>query len=102
MLACLFQNPMHPSLKNSGMKKVFMLLAFTMPLLLGVAVAPAQTTVKQKVDAPNHKGKVKPTSTAGEKVHNVFSKHKKHSGVKVKGKNKTTNAKTKAEVHVKG
>jgi spermidine/putrescine-binding protein len=84
------------------MKKVLMLLAFTMPMLLGVTGAQAQTAVKQKVDAPNHKSKVKPTSTAGEKVHNVFSKHKKHSGVKVKGKNKATNAKTKAELHVKG
>ncbi|MBV9987974.1 MAG: hypothetical protein JO301_09860 [Chitinophagaceae bacterium] len=84
------------------MKKVFMLLALAMPLLFGVAAAQAQTTVKQKVDGPVHKTKVKPTSTTKEKVHNVFSKHKKHSGVKVKGKNKETDAKTKAEVHTKG
>lgn len=34
--------------------------------------------------AQDTKGKVKKTSTVGQKVHNTFSKHKRHSGYKVK------------------
>lgn len=34
--------------------------------------------------AQDHSAKVKKTSTAGQKVHNTFSKHKKYSGYKVK------------------
>lgn len=84
------------------MKKVFILLAFAMTVAGATASAQDQTTVKHKVDGPTHKSKVKPTSTVGQKVHNVFSKHKRHSGVKAKGKNKHTNAKSKVEVHTKG
>jgi ABC-type uncharacterized transport system YnjBCD substrate-binding protein len=35
-------------------------------------------------NAQDNKEKVKKTSTAGQKVHNTFSKHKKHNGYKVK------------------
>lgn len=38
--------------------------------------------------AQDTKGKVKPTSTIPQKVHNTLSKHKKHSGYKVKKTNK--------------
>ena len=34
--------------------------------------------------AQDNKEKVKKTSTAGQKIHNTFSKHKKHNGYKVK------------------
>lgn len=36
------------------------------------------------VHAQEDKDKVKKTSTVGQKIHNTFSKHKKHSGYKVK------------------
>jgi len=94
--------PFSHNTKNLFMKKVFVLLAFAVSVAGATASAQDQTTVKQKVDGPNHKSKVKPTSTAGEKVHNVFSKHKRHSGVKSKGKNKNTNAKSKVEIKTKG
>ncbi|MDQ6761875.1 MAG: hypothetical protein M3015_04510 [Bacteroidota bacterium] len=52
------------------MKKLFFMLLLS--LTVGV-VASAQT-----------KDKVKPTSTVPQKVHNTFSKHKKHKGYKTK------------------
>lgn len=53
------------------MKKLFLLLLLVMSF--GI-------TTKAQDD----KHKVKKTSTAGQKVHNTFSKHKKHNGYKVK------------------
>jgi len=55
------------------MKKLALLLA----LAIATAGAFAQTTVKDKE-------KVKKTTTVGQKVHNVFSKHKHYSGTKAK------------------
>jgi hypothetical protein len=53
------------------MKKLFFLIMLAMSI--GV-------TLK----AQDSKNKVKKTSTAGQKVHNTFSKHKRHNGYKVK------------------
>lgn len=53
------------------MKKLFAVLM----LVIGMGVS---------VHAQDNKDKVKKTSTAGQKVHNTFSKHKKHNGYKVK------------------
>ena len=53
------------------MKKLFLLVMLAMSI--GLAT-----------NAQDSKDKVKKTSTAGQKVHNTFSKHKKHSGYKVK------------------
>lgn len=43
--------------------------------------------------------KVKPTSTATQKVHNTFSKHKHYNGVKIKSEN--NGVKHKAKVNTK-
>ena len=53
------------------MKKLFLLVMLAMSICL---------TTK----AQDNKDKVKKTTSAGQRVHNVFSKHKKHSGYKVK------------------
>jgi ABC-type uncharacterized transport system YnjBCD substrate-binding protein len=53
------------------MKKIFAILM----LVLSISFS---------THAQDHKEKVKKTSTAGQKVHNTFSKHKKYSGYKVK------------------
>jgi hypothetical protein len=53
------------------MKKLFLLLMLAMSFGL--------TTTAQ-----DSKKKVKKTSTAGQKVHNTFSRHKHHNGYKVK------------------
>ena len=53
------------------MKKLFLLVMLAMSIGL---------TTK----AQDSKDKIKKTSTAGQKVHNTFSKHKKHNGYKVK------------------
>jgi hypothetical protein len=53
------------------MKKLFLLVMLAMSIGL---------TTK----AQDNKDKVKKTSTAGQKVHNTFSKHKRHNGYKVK------------------
>jgi hypothetical protein len=78
------------------MKKVFVMLAFA--LAVGGTVAAQVDKKKHKTSTTNHKTKVKPTSTTGEKLHNAVSKNNKYSGVKVKSKNKHTNAKSKVEV----
>ncbi|NCI45899.1 hypothetical protein [Sediminibacterium soli] len=79
------------------MKKLFVLLA----LGIGLTASVGAQTEKHKVSNDDYKSKVKPTTTVGEKVHNVFSKHKKTSGLKIKKKNKHTDAKTKTEVKTK-
>lgn len=48
-------------------------------LLLVMAISISAASFAQEKQT-----KVKPTSTAGQKVHNTFSKHKHHSGYKVK------------------
>ena len=53
------------------MKKLFLLIMLAMSFGL--------TTTAQ-----DSKKKVKKTSTAGQKVHNTFSRHKHHNGYKVK------------------
>lgn len=55
------------------MKKLFLFAVLSMSLAL---------TTKAQDD----KDKVKPTSTAGQKIHNTFSKHKHHNGYKAKHK----------------
>lgn len=41
-------------------------------------------TVGYSVKAQDSKDKVKKTSTIGQKIHNTFSRHKRHSGYKSK------------------
>lgn len=53
------------------MKKLFLLVMLAMSI--GLATK-----------AQDNKDKVKKTSTAGQKVHNTFSKHKRHNGYKAK------------------
>ena len=57
------------------MKKVLFLLMFATTASLYVSAQ--EKVVKDET-------KVKKTTTAGEKVHNTFSKHKHYKGVKVK------------------
>jgi hypothetical protein len=64
------------------MKKLLM-------LLLGVCLA-------FSINA-QEKDKVKKTSTASQKVHNTFSKHKKYKGYKVKHKHNGTTRKHKVD-----
>lgn len=52
-------------------------LTLVLMMMLGFSIAFAQTPEKTKV---------KRTSTVGQKVHNVFSKHKHYNGYKVKKK----------------
>ncbi len=47
--------------------------------------------------AQDDKDKVKKTSTVPQKVHNTFSKHKKHKGYKVKHKDNGTTTKHKVD-----
>jgi ABC-type uncharacterized transport system YnjBCD substrate-binding protein len=49
-------------------------------------VAMLAMSISLTTKAQDNKDKVKKTSTAGQKVHNTFSKHKKHNGYKVKSK----------------
>ncbi|OCX52893.1 hypothetical protein BEL04_00760 [Mucilaginibacter sp. PPCGB 2223] len=51
-------------------------------LLLALAVASAGAFAQQKV--VKDEVKTKKTTTVGQKVHNVFSKHKHYSGTKTK------------------
>lgn len=78
------------------MKKVLMMLTFA--LAIGGTISAQTDKSKSKTSNKNYKTKVKPTSSTTEKVHNVFSKDNKYSGVKVKSKNKHTNAKRKVEI----
>lgn len=52
-------------------------LIFLLILSFGIGIA---------AHAQDDKNKVKRTSTVPQKVHNTFSKHKKHKGYKVKHK----------------
>ena len=80
------------------MKKIVGLFALVM--VIGTAAASAQDKPgKTKTETKTHKTKVKPTSTTTEKLHNAVSNDNKYSGVKVKGKDKKTNRKTKVEIH---
>ena len=56
------------------MKKILFLLAF---VTLTIGAMAQQKVVKDEV-------KVKKTTTPGQKIHNVFSKHKHYSGTKTK------------------
>jgi ABC-type uncharacterized transport system YnjBCD substrate-binding protein len=47
-------------------------------------VAMLAISISLTANAQDNKDKIKKTSTAGQKVHNTFSKHKKHNGYKVK------------------
>ena len=55
------------------MKKLLFLMMLTCSIGIGA-------------HAQDHQTKVKSTSTVPQKVHNTFSKHKKHKGYKVKHK----------------
>ncbi len=66
------------------MKKLFLMLMLS--LSIGI-VANAQD-----------KDKVKPTSTVPQKVHNTFSKHKKHKGYKTKHVHNGVTAKKKVDM----
>jgi hypothetical protein len=57
------------------MKKLLLLLTIT-------------TGVGLSSHAQNTQHKVKTTSTVGQKVHNTFSKRKKHDGYKIKNEHK--------------
>lgn len=48
--------------------------------------------------AQDHKDKVKPTSTVPQKVHNTFSKNKKHKGYKAKHKHNGVTHKRKVDM----
>ena len=61
-------------------------------LLLFVALVFSIGLASQAQDS---KTKVKKTSTAGQKVHNTFSKHKHHNGYKVKKEKDGVEHKTK-------
>jgi hypothetical protein len=54
-------------------------------LLLFVMLA---MSISLTTNAQDNKDKIKKTSTVGQKVHNTFSKHKRHSGYKVKSEHK--------------
>jgi hypothetical protein len=79
------------------MKKAIALAGLALVLVTGSVAA--QTAVKQKTSNDVSKTKIKPTTTIGDKAHNVVHpSHKKSHGVKWKHKNKLTNKKTKVEV----
>jgi len=59
------------------MKKLLLSMAI---LVCSAAIATAQTQTTVVKDDKS----VKKTSSVPQKVHNTFSKHKKHNGVKVK------------------
>ena len=61
-------------------------------LLLFVALVVSFSLASQAQDSQT---KVKKTSTAGQKVHNTFSKHKHHNGYKVKKEKNGVKHKTK-------
>lgn len=80
--------------------KKSIILAGLLLTLVSVSV-PAQ--VKQKTETKESKTKVKPTTTIGDKAHNVIHPNTKRShGIKYKHKNKLTNKKTKVEIEKKG
>jgi hypothetical protein len=64
------------------MKKLFLFLALVFSISFASQAQDSQT-------------KVKKTSTAGQKVHNTFSKHKHHNGYKVKKEKNDVKHKTK-------
>ena len=64
------------------MKKLLLLAVFTIAVGFASQAQDSQT-------------KVKKTSTAGQKVHNTFSKHKHHNGYKVKKEKNGVKHKTK-------
>ncbi len=70
-------------IKNNKMKRLLLMLMFS--LSIGIA-AHAQD-----------KDKVKQTSTVPQKVHNTFSKHKKHKGYKTKHRHHGVTAKKKVD-----
>ena len=79
------------------MNKLFVLAGLA--LALSTTNLTAQAVVKQKTSNADTKTKIKPTTTVGDKVHNVLSsKHSRSHGWKSKHKNKHTNKKTKVEV----
>ena len=49
--------------------------------------------------AQEHGKKIKKTSSLGQKVHNTFSRHKKHSGYKVKSERNGIEHKHKVNTH---
>ncbi len=55
------------------MKKLFVILLMALGLNFSVSAQVVKTEVK-------------PTTTVGQKVHNTFSKHKRHKGYRVKTK----------------
>jgi hypothetical protein len=59
------------------MKKILLMLAVIVSI---ATIASAQTQTKVVKDDKT----VKPTSSVPQKVHNTFSKNKKHNGTKVK------------------
>jgi len=68
--------------KQEKMKKLLLFVALVMGVGLSSQAQDSQT-------------KVKKTSTAGQKVHNTFSKHKHHNGYKVKKEKNGVKHKTK-------
>ncbi|HEX7457137.1 MAG TPA: hypothetical protein VF301_01760 [Ginsengibacter sp.] len=64
------------------MKKLLLFVVFVMGISFASQAQDSQT-------------KVKKTSTAGQKVHNTFSKHKHHNGYKVKNEKNDVKHKTK-------
>jgi hypothetical protein len=54
-------------------------LLFSMAFLAATALA---ATAQNKTTVVKDEKTTKPTSTAKEKVHNTFSKHKEHNGTK--------------------
>ncbi len=83
------------------MKKLLIVLGLSFAVATtAVSAQDVKTTPKKtKTETSTHKTKVKPTSTAGQKVHNAVSSNNKYSGVKAKSKNKKTNKKSKVELH---
>jgi len=73
--------------KFLSMKKLLLLLMFTCSM--GI--------ISQAQDKDN-KTKVKQTSTVPQKVHNTFSKHKKHKGYKTKAKHNGVTHKHKVDM----
>lgn len=77
------------------MKKIILMMLVTGFLTTSVATY-AQNAPKEKTESGDTKNKVKPNTTAGDKVHNVVHpKHKRAHGVKAK--HKSDAGKVKAE-----
>lgn len=72
--------------------KAFIVAALALTLTTGTVTAQQ----KEKVETETNKTKIKPTSSIGQKAHNVVRRHhKRHNGMKYKNKNKVTGKKTK-------